>query len=61
MAFWALPPLYQYAWTTLIPLLRIPQPQQQLVRGCCFACAVRACVYVVRVSCVKADLLEPST
>jgi hypothetical protein len=46
MAFWALPPLYQYAWTTLIPLLRIPQPQQQQVRarvprvpcGACRAC-----------------------
>jgi hypothetical protein len=42
MAFWALPPLYQHAWTTLIPLLRVPRPQQQQVMSSC------ACVRLVR-------------
>jgi hypothetical protein len=30
MAFWALPPIYQHAWTQLIPLLHIPSSQQQV-------------------------------
>lgn len=34
LAFWALPPIYQHAWTRLIPLLGDPTLSQQQVLCC---------------------------